>query len=83
MRLEIKSTNKERMKEMSKKLIVELADGACDSIDLKSLVAFYYDKQVEYMETLSEAELIEHAYMYGNFEEGEVEEMLKDDANDN
>ena len=54
-----------------------LAKDACDAIELKELLAFYYDSQIDYMESLSKNELIEYAYQYGNFEEGEVEEMME------
>jgi hypothetical protein len=49
------------------RLIEELANEATDSIDLKSLVAFYFDYQVEYLDKLTDKDLIAHAIDYGNY----------------
>ena len=64
---------------MRKNIMEELAQNACDGIDLKGLLAFYYDSQIEYMEKLTDGELIEYAYSYGNFEKGEVEEEMREE----
>ncbi len=46
------------------KLIHTIADSACDGIDLKDLLRFYYDSQCEWCDALSDQELIEHAEDY-------------------
>lgn len=57
------------------KLIQELADSACDGIDLKDLLRFYYDSQVEWAESLSDQELVDYASDYlCNFEEEDYQE---------
>jgi hypothetical protein len=62
------------------RLIEELANEAIDSIDLKSLVAFYFDSQVEYLGKLADKELIEYAVVYGNYTS--EEEILEEYNNE-
>jgi hypothetical protein len=45
------------------KLIEDIADSATDSIDL-DLMNYYRDSQIEYMESLTDMELLEHANIY-------------------
>jgi hypothetical protein len=57
------------------KLIEDIADSAVDSADLKDLINYYRDSQVEYMESLTDSELLEYADIYyGSFEESDYEE---------
>lgn len=49
-----------------KALINDLANEASDGIDLKGLIAFYYDNQVEYLESLGVDELLEYAAEHSN-----------------
>jgi hypothetical protein len=60
------------------KLIEDIADSAIDSIDLKDLMNYYRDSQIEYMESLTDMELLEHAdiYLYDFVEEDYEEEYL-------
>ena len=54
---------------LDKQLMVEtLAERACDGIDLKDLMQMYYDNQVEYLEELSQEDLIEYCINYGYWE---------------
>ena len=46
------------------KLIEEIAERACDGIDLKDLLQFYYESQYDWCDALSDQELIEHASEY-------------------
>ena len=41
-----------------------LAESACESIDLKDLLAYYYDDQLGFLSGLSEDELFEYANDY-------------------
>jgi len=56
------------------KLIADIADAACDSIDMKDLLQFFYDSQVEWAENLSNQELSKYAseYLY-NFQEDDYQ----------
>ena len=55
-------------------LIHELADRACESIDLKDLLSFYYENQTEYMIDLSDEELCKYAEDFGGLSLDELEE---------
>jgi len=59
------------------KLIEDIADSTTDSIDLKDLMNYYRDSQIEYMESLTDMELLEHAdiYFYDFVEEDYEEEQ--------
>ena len=46
------------------KLIRTIADSACDGVDIKDLLRFYYDSEVEWCEKLSNQELLDHAENY-------------------
>jgi len=46
------------------KLIEEIADRACDGIDLKDLLQFYYESQYDWCDNLTNQELLEHASEY-------------------
>jgi len=57
------------------KLIEDIADSAVDSADLKDLINYYRDSQVEYMASLTDSELLEYADIYyDSFEESDYEE---------
>lgn len=47
------------------KLIEDVADNICDSVDLKDLLRYYYDDQVDYMNSLTDSELIDFAVSMG------------------
>lgn len=47
------------------KLIEDVADNLCDSVDLKDLLRCYYDDQVDYMNSLTDPELIDFAVSMG------------------
>lgn len=47
------------------KLIEDVADNICDSVDLKDLLRYYYDDQVDYMNSLTDSELIDFAVDMG------------------
>lgn len=46
-------------------LIEDIADNICDSVDLKDLLRYYYDDQVDYMNSLTDSELIDFAVSMG------------------
>ena len=58
-------------------MVETLAERACDGIDLKDLMQMYYDNQVEYLEELSQEDLIEYCIDYGycETEEEVIEEF--------
>ena len=45
-------------------LIEDIAETLSEGIDLKALVAYFYDKQVEWLENESNHELIDHGKCY-------------------
>lgn len=47
------------------KLIEDIADNICDSVDLKELLRYYYDDKVDYMNSLTDSELIDFAVDMG------------------
>ena len=47
-----------------KTLIEDISAQACEGADLKDLIAFYYDAQVEWAESLSDEDLLEFANGY-------------------
>ena len=49
------------MKLDTETLIEDLADSAVDGIDMKDLIRFYRDYQNEWLTSLTEEELLEHA----------------------
>jgi len=55
-------------------LIADLAQEACDGTDIKSLVTAYYDNHVEYLERMTEEELVDYAKEYGNKSAAEIKE---------
>ena len=60
-----------------KTLIEDIAESACDGIDLKDLVAFYYDHQVDWLSELNNDELVNHAEEY--FYSFELEDYEEED----
>lgn len=68
-------------------LIQDLAEDICESVDLKDLLRYYYEDQVDYMNSLTDAELIDFAISIGKdpiilAEEYGVEgNKFKDDEN--
>lgn len=47
------------------KLIEDVADNICDRADIKELLSYYYDDQVDYMNSLTDPELIDFAVSMG------------------
>ena len=60
------------------KLMEDIADRACDVISIKDLLQFYYDSQIEYMESMSEKELLEYAKETYDISEEELEDYEED-----
>lgn len=46
-------------------LIEELAEKLTDAVDMSDLMSFFYEKQYEYFETLSDEDLKEAADQFG------------------
>lgn len=55
-------------------LIEKLADYATDFVDMSDLISFFYEKQIEYFETLPDEDLLEAADQFGIELDDESEE---------